>query len=448
MVALDATSKEIRDPVAKLRYMREVLASYETIDQRVSTVPGALIRRWLYRWTSLEGLHRWVSSGAVRGKRTLSPASRRYLFLSRLAAVVAFVLVSAGLTAGGFALVRLGPGALALAGSWDALLEPGPTPQPVARAAAVPVPLAPRGIAPAGVWLVEQGNGWELYSNGLRVETAFTISNDPRRYRVFHMERGMEPGVRERPAGILFHTSESDIWPLQAAFNENLRDSSHRLLRYLRRKRVYHYLIDRFGRVFRVVDEASKANHAGFSIWTAGELAYLKLNHAFLGVCFETRWDGGLALPITRAQFAAGRNLTEHLRQRWNIGPDMCVAHGLASVNRHKHLIGHHLDWSRGFPFEAFGLPDQYARVAPSVALFGFGYDEHFLETLGEPWPGVRAAERILEAAASREGRSVDDVRRERQARYDAWIEELAREEAPAEAALRDDGRGGDEHGQ
>ncbi len=39
------------------------------------------------------------------------------------------------------------------------------------------------------------------------------------------------------------------------------------------------------------------------------------------------------------------------------------------------------------------------------------------------------------------------------QARYDAWIEELAREEAPVEAALRDDraarhGRGGDEHGQ
>jgi hypothetical protein len=165
---------------------------------------------------------------------------------------------------------------------------------------------------------------------------------------------------------------------------------------------------------------------------------YLKLNHAFLGVCFETRWEGGLALPITRAQFAAGRNLTEHLRQRWNIGPDMCVAHGLASVNRHKHLIGHHLDWSRGFPFEAFGLPDQYSRAAPSVALFGFGYDEHFVETMGEPWPGVRAAEQILAAAAAREGRTVDDVRQERQALYDTWIEELAREEAPTEAALRD----------
>ena len=38
----------------------------------------------------------------------------------------------------------------------------------------------------------------------------------------------------------------------------------------------------------------------------------------------------------------------------------MCVAHGLTSVNPKKHLIGHHMDWARGFPFEAFGLPDQY----------------------------------------------------------------------------------------
>ena len=71
----------------------------------------------------------------------------------------------------------------------------------------------------------------------------------------------------------------------------------------------------------------------------------------------------------------------------------MCVTHGLTSVNPKKHLIGHHMDWARGFPFEAFGLPDQYERPAPSVALFGFGYDDDFLKVLGEPWPGVREAE-------------------------------------------------------
>ncbi len=78
----------------------------------------------------------------------------------------------------------------------------------------------------------------------------------------------MEPEVLDRPIGIVYHTSESDIWPLEESFNEKLRDSSQNLLRYLRRDQVYHYLIDRFGQVFRVVEEEDKANHAGMSIWS------------------------------------------------------------------------------------------------------------------------------------------------------------------------------------
>ena len=34
------------------------------------------------------------------------------------------------------------------------------------------------------------------------------------------------------------------------------------LLEYVRRGRAYHYLIDRFGRVYRVVAESDAANHA------------------------------------------------------------------------------------------------------------------------------------------------------------------------------------------
>jgi len=48
------------------------------------------------------------------------------------------------------------------------------------------------------------------------------------------------------------------------------------------------HFIDRFGRVFRVVAEESKANHAGNSVWANGGRVYLSLNHAFLGVSFET----------------------------------------------------------------------------------------------------------------------------------------------------------------
>jgi hypothetical protein len=101
----------------------------------------------------------------------------------------------------------------------------------------------------------------------------------------------------------------------------------------------------------------------------------------------------------------------------------MCVTHGLTSVNPKKHLIGHHMDWARGFPFAVFGLPDQYQREAPSVALFGFDYDDDFLKVLDQPWPGVRAAEAELSREAARQHRGVEDVRYDRQSAYDHWIE-------------------------
>jgi hypothetical protein len=302
--------------------------------------------------------------------------------------------------------------------------------------------MIPAGVAPAAIWLVEHGDGFEVYSNGLRIDTSNTVSAEPRRYRVFDRKAGLLPEVQERPVGILFHTSESDVWPLEATFNENLRKSSVQLRRYVRQHKLYHYLIDRFGRVYAVVDAESKANHAGHSVWARGDQIYLNLNHAFLGVSFETRWEGGRALPITQAQFAAGRNLSDWLRQRWEIAPDMCVAHGLTSVNPKKHLIGHHLDWARGFPFEAFGLPDQYRTAPASVGVFGFGYDEDFLKVLGEPWEGVREAERALAAQAAREGRTVDDVRAAGQTLYDAWLAEQAGAEAEVATGRLDLSRG------
>ncbi len=233
----------------------------------------------------------------------------------------------------------------------------------------------------------------------------------------------------------MYHTSESDIWPLEESFNEKLRDSSQNLLRYLKKNRVYHYLIDRFGQVFRVVHETDKANHAGMSVWSAGSRVYLNLNGPTVGVSFETRWEGGRALPITRAQFEAGRSLTDYLRDKWSIEADMCVTHGLASVNSRKHLIGHHLDWARGFPFEALGLPDHYRRASPAVVLFGFGYDERFLAVMGEPWPGVGEAERQLEDEAAAAGRTVDELRRERAGTYDLWLDEQTRDAETAEKA-------------
>jgi hypothetical protein len=251
------------------------------------------------------------------------------------------------------------------------------------------------------------------------------VKGTARDYRVHSREGQLLPTKFNRPIGILFHTSESDLWPLEPGYEQELRKGSEALLRFVKREQAYNYMIDRFGRVYRIVDDDSRANHAGHGVWARGDEVYLDLNSAFLGVSFESRWEGGRTLPITRAQLIAGRNLTHYLRQRFAIAPEMCVTHGLASVSPKRGLIGYHLDWARGFPFKAFGLPDLYAQPLPSVALFGFAYDSEFLRTMGERWPGLIAAEKQLATEAQERAISLDDLRHERQAEYRRWRAEL-----------------------
>ncbi len=418
--ALEEKSREIQDPVAKLRYIRGALARYQEADRKLQAVPTPL-RALLYKATRFDQVQPLLTTNP-NGGPVPAHAKATPPLPSRL-----------GLPAVGLLAV----GAL-LAIAYQATRPVAAGQLPSARMTLPPVaeslPALPVGQAPRRIWLVQKGEGWELYSNGLRVDYTYATSGDPRRFRIFDATNGMQEATYDRPVGILFHTSESDIWPLEESFNEKLRDSSQGLLRYLRRNRVYNYLIDRFGQVFRVVEETDKANHAGHAVWTQGDKVFLSLNNAFLGVSFETRWEGGRALPITQAQLAAGRSLTDYLRQSWDISADMCVTHGLTSVNVQKHLIGHHLDWARGFPFEAFGLPNPYGKAAPAVVLFGFGYDDRLVSVMGEPWPGVREAERMLAQEASGMGKTVADLRKERQERFDAWLARQTKDQEEAEA--------------
>ena len=423
--ALEAVSNGIRNPVAKLRFIRISLARYQRRNRWVEAIPWEPVRRKVYHWFGLEELRYLLRANSLGAAVRLDKQTRASLVATRFAHAGLALAALSGLTlvaAGVYQLWRTAPAPAAAA-------APASADQ---KAPTQPTPSA--GLAPAGIWLVEQGPDFEQYSNGLRIETSFTTTHEPRRFRTLTEDGLLEAGTYDKPVGILFHTSESDVWPLEASYNENLRDSSRRLLIYVQRKKLYHYLIDRFGRAYRVVDEGSKANHAGFSVWSNGGHVYMNLNHAFLGVSFETRWEGGKALPITQAQFATGRNLSDFLRQRYEIRPEMCVTHGLTSVNPKKHQIGFHMDWARGFPFEAYGLPDQYQKAAPSVTLFGFGYNEDFLKVLDEPWPGVREAFRRLEGEALASGRSVDEVRLERQLLFDRWLAVQAQGEAVAGA--------------
>jgi len=437
--SLESVGRGIRDPVAKLRFIRTSLSRYETLDRVVRAVPFAPARRILYRWLSLEGLRHLFGPSPLGGApAALTLGTRVSLAFGRAAVVGLGLIIGVGAGATVYRLAR--PPAAPLMAAPRRVMTAPPSATHGATES-LPAPSAvPAGVAPAGVWLVEKGPQWELYSSGLRIDTGLSVKGTPRAYRVFDETGALDPTVQTAPVGLLFHTSESDVWPLEASYNENLRDSSHALLRYVQKNKLYNYVIDRFGRVYRIVTEDSKANHAGFGVWANAGRVYLNLNHAFLGVSFETRWEGGKALPITQAQFAAGRNLSDYLRQRYAIVPEMCVTHGLTSVNPRKHLIGHHVDWARGFPFEAFGLPDQYQRPAPSVALFGFDYDDDFLKVLDEPWPGVRAAEAALTAEAKRAGKAIEDLRYERQTAYDRWLDEQAGRDQPTDARERETG--------
>lgn len=437
---LTRITDDIDDPIVKLRYLQRALNEDDKGAALVNLVPIPPARRAWYRLKGLQALDAVADHGEAVANRTLAArkTARRVvvgvtaaglLFVPVLLALVAWQIETWS-TSEPDSVASVASSTVANATSvappQSTLLPPPIEPasdEPEVSHSPVAEPLETEdlGIVPNAVWQADRGAGWELYSNGLRIETAYAVKGTPRDYRVHARNGELLPTRLSRPIGILFHTSESDLWPLEPGYEKEVRRGSEALLRFVKREQAYNYMIDRFGRVYRIVDDDSRANHAGHGVWARGDEVYLDLNSAFLGVSFESRWEGGRTLPITRAQLIAGRNLTHYLRQRFAIAPEMCVTHGLASVAPKRGLIGYHLDWARGFPFAAFGLPDLYAQPLPSVALFGFNYDSEFLRVVGERWPGLIAAEAQLASEARERATSIDQIRRERQAEYRRW---------------------------
>jgi hypothetical protein len=271
-----------------------------------------------------------------------------------------------------------------------------------ARIAPIPVlPPAPRAphvaSVPAGqpVWQVEDRNGIEIYSNGLRIDKRSAVSNHPRSYLAFPVGGAGSPVRHSQPAGIVFHSTESQIAPFEAGHNQALKRIGESLLDYVRRRRSYHFLIDRFGRVYRVVAESDAADHAGYSVWADDTSAYVNLNESFLGVAFEARMDSARDEPaITPAQTRSGLMLVEMLRARYRIPAANCVTHAQVSVNPSNMRVGYHVDWAAGFPFPELGLPDNYTAALPSVWIFGFQCGPALLPA------GAEAAEAILSRRA------------------------------------------------
>jgi N-acetylmuramoyl-L-alanine amidase len=282
----------------------------------------------------------------------------------------------------------------------------------------------------AQVWLVDKSKDSESYSNGLRIDTRFESANHRRAYLAFPVDRPDDSSAavrRNQPAGIVFHTTESRQVPFEASANGALKKIGESLVDFIRRMHAYHFLIDRFGRVYRTVPESDAANHAGYSVWSDDTWLYVNLNESFLGISFEAQTAPGQEEPtVSPAQIHSAAMLTEMLRDRYGISPYNCVTHAQVSVNPDNMRVGYHTDWASSFPFAQLGLPDNYSHPLPALTAFGFQYDSTFLRWAGTRlYAGVELAEQELARNAAASGMTAASLRKKLQKRYHARLADV-----------------------
>ncbi|MCX6629479.1 MAG: peptidoglycan recognition family protein [Candidatus Solibacter sp.] len=341
---VDWTARQIHDPVWRLRYLQSV-------------APAPLkASRWKSRKT-----------------------------------IGLLTLLALGLVAAPLSLRRLGA----------ANAAPPVLPELPAASALPPIHLVEPAVSPStDVWSVEKASDFEVYSNGLRIENQYAVRHRPRAYVAFSMAGAEGRGGEKRtdPAGIVYHTTESLQAPFESSQNNRLKQVGESLIDYVRRRRCYNFLIDRFGRVFRIVNESDAADHAGHSVWADDRYFYVNLNDSFIGISFEAQTGAGeAATSAGNAQVRAAGMLTEMLRSRYKIPGRNCVTHAQVSVNPANMQIGYHVDWASSFPFERLGLPDNYATPSPAISLFGFAFDASFEQRAGVRLAaGASAADRGL----------------------------------------------------
>lgn len=125
------------------------------------------------------------------------------------------------------------------------------------------------------------------------------------------------------------------------------------------RKVSAHYLIGRDGAVMQLVDEASRAWHAGESWWGGST----DLNSASIGIELDNTGDEAFA----EAQIVALLVLLDELRTRYRIPAPNFLAHGDIAPAR-KVDPGRLFPWQR-LAMEGFGL---WCETPPAAAPFGF----------------------------------------------------------------------------
>ncbi len=282
-------------------------------------------------------------------------------------------------------------------------------------------PQSSRALEP--VWVAEQRDDYALYSNGLQIRTDYLTPSVARRYRAFSRTSLSRSEFRTVPAGIVYHTTESPLLPLEAARSSSLLQTREEMLRHVQRNKLYNFVVDRYGVVFRIVAEDQVAHHAGHSVWADAKSVYVDLNESFIGIAFEARTGleprTGEAFEPTAAQMRSGRLLTDLIRSTYSIPESSCVTHAQVSVNPGNMRFGYHTDWAAKFPFREFGLSSGYSTSVPAVEIFGFDYDQTFLHDIGgQAWDGLAIAERRILAGAQQRGTTPAAYRSSLQKQY------------------------------
>ncbi len=162
--------------------------------------------------------------------------------------------------------------------------------------------------------------------------------------------------------------------PNYVILHQTSNDAAARALRTLTdpaRKVSAHYLIDRDGKLYQLVDERRRAWHAGVSYWGGNT----DLNSASLGI----ELDNNGAEPFPEAQIATLLALLQDLQARYPFPPANVLGHGDVAPRRK-------VDPSRHFPWQrlaeaGFGiwcrqlLPTPVEPANERVWLQALGYD-------------------------------------------------------------------------
>ena len=401
---------------------------------------GERWKHWLLPWYNRQARQiadpvqrlRYLRSVGVNQQQILSPPRVPY---SRIAVGLMLVLMAN--------LLIFRPGSSVRAGS-NGKAQRGPRPSRE-------YVLEPLTANEQKVWLVENKAGQEVYSNGLRIETGSIAPHDLRQQEIIGVEGHRFVTGSVKPVGIVFHTTESHIGAFEEGNNKDLQRVGKWLIEYVAKHHFYHYLIDRFGRVHRIVPEDQVANHAGRSVWADPKNTYVDLNSSFLGISLESETQRGVTISdsVTPAQVHALRTLVNMLRLKYGIAEENCITHAQVSVNPDNFRIGAHTDWASNFPFGEVGLPDNYLRPSPAMLAFGFEYDEDYkLATGARMWKGLEASDKLFAKQAAAAARPVSQHRNDLKRQYRAALDAIKAAEADKNRDVDSEGSGLPDRGQ